>query len=240
MSDAELTTRAVLLAVKRQTIKAYLSRLDVKTAAAYELHVWAYMREFFTSGDAFAFLDSMANEIENQFTRAWNEGAREMGVEPGDMSEDDLLILEDLIVTEQNFLDGIAGDIEEYIAEGGHTDAEFNARFRARAGLWANGYNSMVTQAKLHFGDRDKLEWVLGATEQHCETGQNGRPGIGCKDLAGMVLYAREWVEAGVKPQSSSTNCGGWECQCELRPTTKRRTPDGLGRLLDMMTAANV
>ena len=231
MSDAELTTRAVLLAVKRQTIKAYLSRLDVKTAAAYELHVWAYMREFFTSGDAFAFLDSMANEIENQFTRAWNEGAREMGVEPGDMSEDDLLILEDLIVTEQNFLDGIAGDIEEYIAEGGHTDAEFNGRFRARAGLWANGYNSMVTQAKLHFGDRDKLEWQLGATEEHCAT---------CSQLNGIVAWAREWSEAGVKPQGNMLACGGWRCDCALVPTTKRRTNDALGTILDIMTAANV
>jgi hypothetical protein len=224
MTDA--TVKAMIQAVNRQSYKAYIARGLWKTAAAYELHVWSYMREFFTGGDAFGFIDNMASEIENQFGRAWREGAAEMGVEPGDFTDEDDAVLEAMITNEQNYLDGIAGDIEAFIAEGGHTDTEFNARFRNRAALWGNGYNGVVNDAKLHFGNKEKLEWILGATEQHCTT---------CQSLNGIVAWAREWDEGGVKPQGSMLACGGWKCDCSLEPTDKRRSSGALDRIMSVM-----
>jgi hypothetical protein len=219
-------------ALTRTALKVYVKRGEFKTANAYELHVWSYMREFYTGGvDAFGFIDLMAAEIENQYTRAWNEGARNMGVDPADFTPEDADILDQFIRTEQNFLDGIAGDIEAYIAEGDHTDEEFNKRFRARAALWGNGYNSMVAQAQLHFGNRDKLEWMEGDTQDKCST---------CLALDGIVAWAREWEEAGVKPQGSMLECGGWNCGCSLQPTDKRRTANALDKIMTIMTSANV
>ena len=220
------TVKAMIQAVNRQAYKAYIERGLFKTAGAYEGHVWAYMREFFTGGDAFGFIDNMASEIENQFGRAWREGAAEMGVEPGDFTEEDDNVLAAMITNEQNYLDGIAGDIEAFIAEGGHTDAEFNAAFRNRASLWGRGYDGVVNDAKLHFGDKDKLEWILGATEKHCST---------CASLNGIVAWAREWAEAGVKPQGSMLECGGWNCDCSLEPTDARRTGGALDKIMGVM-----
>ena len=229
--DTGITTKALISAVRRQTYKAYVARGLWKTAGAYEMHVWAYMREFFTGGDAFGFIDNMAAEIENQFWRGWREGAAELGVEPGDFTVDDDTIIEALILNDQNYLDGIAGDIEEFIAEGGHTDEEFNARFRQRAVLWARGYQSAVDQAKIHFGDKDKLEWILGDSEQSCTT---------CLALNGIVAWAREWEEAEVLPGAANLACGGWQCHCRLENTDKRRSARALNRILDIMTSANV
>lgn len=220
-------------AIARAAIKAYVTKhLFTKTTAAYELHVWAYMREFFTGGvDAFGFIDLMAEEIDNQLWRGWREGAESMGVYPEDFTDDDNVIIESMVGNEQDYLDGIAGDIEAFIAEGGHTDAEFSDRFRNRATLWARGYQSAVDQAKLHFGDKEKLEWVLGDSEESCVT---------CLALNGIVAWAREWEEAQVLPGGSNLACGGWQCHCRLEKTDKRRTGGALSKILDIMTSGNV
>jgi len=233
MAKVEDGILAALNERKAATLKAYVVNRawETKTAGAYESHIWSYMREFFTGGDAFGFIDNMASEIDNQFTRAWNEGAKAMGVLPGDFTEEDDAALQNYITTEQNYLDGVAGDIEAFIAEGEHTDEEFNKRFRSRAALWANGYNSMVTNAKIHFGNRDRLEWVEGDTKEKCNT---------CQALNGIVAWAREWEESGVKPQGSMLECGGWNCGCELKPTDKKRTPKALDKIMEIMTSAHV
>ena len=220
-------------AISRKAIKAYVTaHLYRKTADAYELHVWSYMREFFTGGvDAFGFIDLMAAEIDNQLWRGWREGAESVGVYPEDFEDIDNAVIESSIGNEQDYLDGIAGDIEAFIAEGGHTDAEFNAAFRQRAVLWARGYQLAVDKAVLHFGGKDKLEWVLGDSEESCAT---------CLALNGIVAWAQEWNEAAVVPGGNMLACGGWQCHCTLEPTDKRRTSGALGKLLDIMTAASV
>lgn len=225
----------------RARLLANLPAEEVKTTGAYELHAWAYMREFFTGRiDGFGFIDLMAAEIDNQLNRAWREGADFAGVAPNEFTQADKDVIISLVKREQDYLDGVAGEIEGFAAEGNHTDEEFSTRFRNRAHMWALGYDSTVNSAKLHFGDKEKYEWVMGPTEQHCHTGDHGKPGIGCSDLQGMVLFAYEWDQAGVKPQSNYTNCGGWNCECDLKPTTKRRTSGGIGKLMDMMVAAHV
>jgi hypothetical protein len=206
--------------------------IAVKTQAAYEIHIWSYFREFFTGKiDAFSFINQMAGDIENQFTRAWNEGARSVNVEPVDMEQDDLDELASKIKTEQDYLDGVAGDIEAFIAEGNHTDAEFNERFKSRAMTWANAYARTVTDAQIWFGKKEKLEWIEGDTKDKCNT---------CVRLNGIVAWAKEWSQAGIKPQSQDLECQGFNCQCQLSPTDKRRTADALGKIMDIMVGANI
>lgn len=228
MDAAEAIIRAAL----KGYVKARVFEAAMKTTNAYELHVWGYMRDYFAGEvNAFGFIDLMAAEIENQLWRGWREGAEVMGVYPEDFTDDDNVIIESMIVNEQNYLDGIAGDIEAFIAEGDHTDEEFNARFRQRSVLWARGYQTAADQAKLHFGDKERMEWVLGSSEESCET---------CLALNGIVAWAREWEEAAVMPGGSMLACGGWQCHCTLNKTDKRRTPKALDKILDIMTAANL
>lgn len=216
--------------------------LAIKTRQAFEDHAWSYMWDFYKGKiDAFGFIDKMAAEIKNQMSRGWREGADKVGVSPEEFTDEDKAVLDEMIKGETDFLDGVAGDIENYEPpEGKDADEEFRAKFHRRAVLWAQGYDDALSAAQLHFGGKQRLEWVLGPTEEHCHTRDNGRDGLGCADLNGMVLFAAEWFAANVKPQSSVTNCGGWQCHCRLNPTTKRRTTRGYDKLQAMMAEAGL
>ncbi len=209
---------------------------------AFEDHAWAYMWDFYKGRlDAFGFIDKMAAEIKNQMTRGWREGAKQVGVNPDEMTDEDNALLDEIIKGETDFLDGVAGDIENFVpSPDKDPDEEFRKRFKQRAHLWAQGYDDALSAAQLHFGEKERLEWVMGATEEHCHTGENGRSGLGCADLHGMVLFAAEWYAANVKPQSEITNCGGWQCLCKLTPTNKRRTTNGYKKLQNMMSQAGI
>jgi hypothetical protein len=56
--------------------------------------------------------------------------------------------------------------------------------------------------------------WVLGATIEHCQT---------CLTANGQVHRMKAWKEAGVLPQSSRLQCGGYHCDCRLEPVTNPR-----------------
>jgi len=93
-----------------------------------------------------------------------------------------------------------------------------------RAPLWANRFTEAQSNANaliaLEMGG--KLVWRLGATEEHCGT---------CAALDGIVDYAVEWTGRNLHPQgapNASLECGGWRCDCQLLPTTERRTRGGL------------
>ena len=211
-------------AIHLATVKAmrlYITRAT-KTQDAYLRHMWQDAREYFTGEqDAFQFIDSFVAEIDNQLTRAWNEGAREAGVDPRDMDDPDLVILQDKIENEREYILGLAGDIDQARADG-LTPAEFKQRFYSRVEMWANRYKETVNDAKLYFGSLDKYEWQLGATEQHCST---------CYRLNGVVATGEEWDESGYRPQSPPNDkleCGGWKCDCSLVPTKRRRTRGGI------------
>jgi hypothetical protein len=84
----------------------------------------------------------------------------------------------------------------------------------------------VVNRAKLESADlKDKYEWVFGDAD-HCET---------CSRLNGLVATAKEWTISGIKPQSppnENLDCKGFNCQCKLVPTTKRRSTKVLDTLL--------
>ena len=99
--------------------------------------------------------------------------------------------------------------------------------------MWSNRYNEVVNEAKIWFGGKQRLKWKLGATEKHCTT---------CQALDGIVAYASEWEQSGLKPQNPpnpNLECGGWHCDCSLETTDEKRSPDALGTLMDLATAAH-
>ena len=111
---------------------------------------------------------------------------------------------------------------------------QFDVQFGSRVDIWANRYPETENRARMHFGGKQRLEWVLGATEKHCST---------CAALNGIVAFAEEWEESGVQPQSppnGALECGGWQCDCSLVPTDRRRSANALTRIMDIATAGNV
>ena len=173
--------------------------------------VWDLYRGDIEESD---FVDGLADLVQEQLTRAWNEGMRENDLDPvEDMEPEWQTILDDIILNEYNYVDGFAADI---VAA---SDEQLDwGPLLSRAELWANRYNDVVNRAVIVTGEQ-KLIWILGATEKHCET---------CAHLNGIVAFANIWEESGVRPQGEMLNCGGWQCDCSLIPTADRQTRNAL------------
>lgn len=207
-----------------QSVKAALTWLylwDFKTIDYFIRVLMDWVNDLFTGEVSEAdFVDRLADLIDQQLTRAFNEGMRANGLDPLlDMTEEYQQALQEIIANEYKYVDSFAHDVA--------TQNGSLAQFQNRAQMWANRYNDVVNQAKLLTADaKDKLEWVEGDTINKC--------GV-CSGLDGMVLTAREWELLGVRPQSPDLPCKGFHCHCDLVPTDKRRTRDGYGKAEEIL-----
>lgn len=226
------TVDAVLhVAILQYWAKNYALELEIKTRAHMDRQVWRAIRDFYArETDVFGFIDDMVSIIDEQYSRAWREGARDMNVDPNAFEDEDYRALRERILAEQEYILGLAEDIQTARANNYGVIA-----FRRRATMWANRYDEVVSAARAHFGGKQKLEWVLGATEKHCHDGENHGEGFGCAELAGTVATAKNWERAhaqGIYPKSPKLACQGFQCDCELRPTKKRFTKGGIPHLV--------
>lgn len=164
------------------------------------------------------FRDAMESAIRKHLTAAWEAGARTMDVEPDELSADELKKRDDFIDDEYGYIANFADAIRENNkARGGAL-----APLLTRAELWANRWDEVFAQAMVMAGKDAKLEWVLGATEQHCTS---------CLALNGKVKRASEWDDYGILPRSRELECKGYNCDCELRKTNKRLSRGALPQI---------
>lgn len=210
--------------VKRSQVRAIKARVGglhgrelaeaLKTVNYYERSLAGAIREFYQDGDASAFIDEMVRLVEGQFRRAWNEGSRAVDVDPKDHEQEDDDELQNHIDEELEFVLDFAQGIEDARIAGDPVKPYLD-----RVALWTNRYNEIVNAAQIWFGGKLRLEWKLGATEEHCET---------CYQLNGIIATAEAWEESGFQPQGAPNDmleCGGWRCDCSLEPTKDRATP---------------
>jgi len=215
-------------------VKAHLSEKALeflKSIEQYDRQLWEYTLALFRGGDSGEFIDKFTAAISNQLTRAWNEGSRSVGVEPEDMTEEDLSYLKEIIDNEYEHILDLGTAIE---ASRELELVEFRQAFRSRIDLWVARYTDVVSRARSYFGNKTRLIWVEGDTKDKCDS---------CVALDGIVAFAFEWEQSGVRPQSppnGTLTCGGWECQCRLDVTDKRRSPNALKRIMDIAVAANI
>jgi len=193
----------------------------VKTQGFYDQALRSAVRDFYNGiTDAFGFIDHVVYLVTEQFTRAWNEGMRNLGLDPKtDMEPEWADVLQERINQEIGDIQGFAGDIEAAA-----TDKENNpiAPLLARVSMWSNRYNELVSLSMATCG-KEKLEWVVGQTE-HCDD---------CRKLNGCVDYADQWQVSGWMPQTTRLACGGYRCQCHLVLTKRRRSPGGVAGRMD-------
>lgn len=209
-------------------VKAYLSQdtLDAftaKTVDSYFRQLWKKIKQLYnkdiTRGE---FVDALADIVEQQITRAYREALKDEGLDPDLVKSQYADNVEEIITSEYSHIDTLSVDIKT----ASYLESGFE-QFRVRAGMWANRYDDAYNRAKVDIAleSGGRLMWVLGATEEHCES---------CAALNGIVAYAKDWDDAGVKPQqppNAALECGGWQCDCKLEPTKKRRTPKAVERI---------
>lgn len=204
-----------------------------KTVEQLTARLWGACVRLFSSGNVGNFIATFLRSIDVQLTDAWNKGAEEVGVSPEDMKPEDLQILNSIIDNEAQYVEGLAGDIMQARADEMARE-QFDSQFGSRVDIWGNRYTETENRSKMHFGGKQRLEWVLGATEKHCTT---------CLALNGIIAFAEEWEESGVQPQAPPNpvlECGGWKCDCSLVPTDRRRSAGALTRIMDIATAGNL
>jgi hypothetical protein len=207
-------------------VRDLVARLhERKTLEQYRARLWGACVRLFNGGRDAAFEASFIRSIDQQLTQAWNDGAESVGVDPDEMTEADITILNAIIDNETEFISGLAGDIADAKA-GGMTREQFDKQFGARVDLWSNRWNETVNRARMQMGSKDRFMWRLGSTEDHCPE---------CNDLNGITAFGYEFEEARIHPQmpvNELLTCQGWRCGCSLEPTTRRRT----GRAFDRLT----
>lgn len=172
--------------------------------------------------DSAQFSDSMFSAIRRFLTQAWHEGAAKCGLQPGDLTPEELIALEQVIVAEFGYVPGFAAAI----IEGDKASGGSVGPLLARAELWANRYAEVAIQAELMACKDQKMIWRLGAVKtEHCSD---------CLRLDGKVKRASVWEKAGLHPKAYKLQCGpGRACKCTLTKTTLPITPGPLPRIAE-------
>ena len=190
----------------------------VKTQAYFQRALWDYTRKFHAgSMDVSTFLDKFIALVEDQARRAWNEGMRNVGQDPANMSIPQRARLQEIINQEFNHVLDFASAIEAAKNEGKPVDP-----FKARVDLWANRYPNIVNEAQAYCAPYDRFRWEYGDTKDHCST---------CYTLNGIVATGQQWQMSGLMPQNPPNHrleCGGWRCRCRLVPTQDPLTETGI------------
>lgn len=225
MADYEIVTlKTALISAIEYAMKAgaEIPQDWLKTVAFYERKIEQLTRDLYNGRiEQREFEDALVSLMDQQLSKAWNEGMRENGLDPNkDFDDNQARILDDIKVKETEHIEDLSAAIVEAAqkdSEAGTPGGSLQGLY-ARDALWVNRYEDVVNTAIVVTSQPDDLlEWVYGDTD-HCVT---------CETLNGQVATVAEWDESGYYPQSPPNDmleCGGWRCQCRLTPTKKPRT----------------
>lgn len=165
-------------------------------------------------------LSTFRAAIERAIEMAWVEGAAECGIQPDEMTVEELTARDEFIFEQNEFATGFIDTIAaQSKANGGSLTPLLQ-----RVEKWVNQYES-AKQNSTTLACKDlKLEWVLGPTEKHCRT---------CPALNGQVRRASFWAN-NVVPRNGPNpklECKGFYCLCKLKKTDKPLSRGRLPRL---------
>lgn len=158
--------------------------------------------------DANQFLDGMRSAMNRRLEQAWNEGAAECGIKPDEYTVEEQVAFGNAINEELSNVSGFALRIDQNSRNNGGELTPLLTQLN----LWVNRYNDFKNRAKTLACKDQKLEWILGPTEEHCPT---------CSRLSGKVKRGSQWTVQPQNPPNGNLSCGGWNCKCELNITDK-------------------
>lgn len=186
----------------------------------YLAHLRSSVRGLWTGAlDTAQFSDAMFSGIRRFLTLAWLEGSMRCGIGEADLSPEELVKREQVIVAEFGYVAGFA----DAINAGSKAVGGGLAPLFARAELWANRYPEVATMAELMACRDQKKQWRMNPRKEHCGD---------CKKLHGKVKRASVWEAAGVHPNAYELECGpGRKCGCALEDTNDPITPGPLPKL---------
>ena len=187
-----------------------------ETKADFGASIRAAVRGFWAGHtNEFDFFDSMMVSIRRNLTKAWQEGAAEVGIRADELTSEELRGLENMIAGQFPHIGGFADAIEAGSkANGGLLRPQV-----ARGRMWIARWDEAKMKGRMMAAGDIKQVWVLGPTLAHCGT---------CLKMSGKVKRSSTWLAHGILPKSPILRCGGFNCKCSLDPTD---LPMSKGRL---------
>ncbi len=159
--------------------------------------------------DVDQFFDELLTIISVGLTDAWEEGAKQCGIEPEDLDKKELAALRTAIGRERNFIFGF-GDA---VSDSSKANKGKLRPLMSRVDTWANRYTDVANQARIMACANKKLKWKVDPSKENCKS---------CLRLNGQVRRGKIWAKHGVRPQNppnGKLECKGWKCGCSLDPT---------------------
>src|SRR3989304_2977441 len=129
---------------------------------AYRTGLRNYVRGFWNGAiDKDQFIDNTRTLINRRLMQAWLEGAARCGITEDEMTEEEWLIIGEIVRTELEYLPGFAEAIaEQRKVKDGKLQPLFN-----RVEMWALRYSNVVDRAQTLTCGNKKLGWVYGDTQ---------------------------------------------------------------------------
>lgn len=157
------------------------------------------------------FFDGMRGAINRRLTQSAELGAESCNIKFNEFTPAEQLELGKAIQTELTFLQGLATDIQDNKRGVGKLTPFLNRVSE----LWLNRYREFNSKFKALVCKDLKMEWVLNPIKENCPS---------CVRLNGKVKRGSFWTNSGILPNVPNAGylvCGGFNCGCELVPTSK-------------------
>lgn len=189
----------------------------VKSLSSYQSSLREFGRGLWNGVlDAERVTDGIQNLIEREFQTAFYQGIERGGLDPEDLTEDDVTELATLIETERGHVPGLVAWIEENNrARGGRLTA-----VRRRVDQWVSQFANVVEVGYLVAKRDGKIKWKRDPRKESCQS---------CLALDGQVRRASFWRALGIAPRDKKLACFGIWCGCEFEdtddPISKGRLP---------------
>lgn len=150
-------------------------------------------------------LADVRQAVKDGIENAYIEGMIEGGLTPDDVTADDAQMIDELNLTQQDFVT----DFVKAIRQAQGDKAAQRDILDNRIPLWTASIEAAGMQGLASAKKNEMVTWHLGATEEHCKT---------CNQLNGQS-HRRSWFASrNYFPQTpgASLECGGFNCQCTL------------------------
>lgn len=144
--------------------------------------------------------------LSNEGAKAYLDGKREAG---GDsiLTRKDEIELASWRIEQDSYITGFLDEVKSQKVS--------DENLGYRISLWVNKSIKRAYNLGLSSASPNRFYmWVIGNTVDHCST---------CLRANGQVHRMRAWKDAGVLPQDSRLECGGWQCDCRLMPVQSAR-----------------
>jgi hypothetical protein len=164
-------------------------------------------RKLWSGGQSpFEFADNMFSVMRRNFTLAWRDGARIMGVK--EIGDAENLRIQEFTQAQAQYLPNLIDFIQSNSKQSGGKFGDLDVRLD----MWAMRWREMWNEARLFYTENEHLKWVIDPVKDHC---------VDCLALNGRVYSRNMWEKYGLRPQMSELACGGYLCGCRFVKTSE-------------------